>query len=118
MIINCKVYYCVCKFYYFHNKNYCHDYKVYDSDYKVYNYDNRVYSCNQGGLRQEIIGGAPYSNDDVIISMTSLLLLYLVKILGEPGPNPRPPPAPPAGGPPAFEHIYKVVILFIFASGM
>ena len=44
----------------------------------------------QGGRRQENIGGAPCSDDDVIISMTSLLLIYFGKILGGPGP-PRPP---------------------------
>ena len=50
-----------------------------------------VYSSQQGGRHQKNIGWALCSNDDVIISMTSLLLIFPSKILG----GLKPPLAPP-----------------------
>ena len=40
-----------------------------------------TFSLIQGGRRQRNIGGALFSDYDVMISMTSLLLQYLAKIL-------------------------------------
>ena len=49
-----------------------------------------------GGRHEKNIGGALWSDDDVTKAMTSLLLLFLAKILG----GARAPPAPPGGDPP------------------
>ena len=59
----------------------------------------------QGGRRQENIGGAPCSDDDVIISMTSLLLQNLSKNLGaEAVAAPSPSVATYQGGSSAKDH--------------
>jgi len=47
------------------------------------------HNWNQGGSRQRNSGWAAYSNDDVIKSMTSLLLMWFAKKVGGPRP-PRP----------------------------
>ena len=53
------------------------------------------YTYTQGGRHEKNIGGALWSDDDVTKAMTSLLLLFLAKILG----GARAPPAPPVATP-------------------